>query len=152
MTHAMVHPISFLAVLLAGLIGGLLFGTAVEQQRLTALDASSWTVARHSIDAVFGRVLPYLWNATLLLLFAAACLNRGGSRWMFAAAALLLLLGIVVTLIVEVPINKQIAVWTPTSVPANWAELRARWLKFHHVRTVSGMAAFLCALLGGMGW
>ena len=116
----------YFAVLLAGIIAGLLFGTAIEQQRLSALDAAGWVIARHSIDAVFGKLLPWVWNSTLLLLFASAYVTHGSGRALFVIAGVLLLLGIAVTLIFEVPINKQIAAWTPTTMPPNWSSLRDR--------------------------
>jgi uncharacterized membrane protein len=137
----------YFAVLLAGIIAGLLFGTAIEQQRLSALDAAGWVIARHSIDAVFGKLLPWVWNSTLLLLFASAYVTHGSGRALFVIAGVLLLLGIAVTLIFEVPINKQIAAWTPTTMPPNWSSLRDRWVRFHWVRTLAGMAAFACALV-----
>ncbi len=142
------NPVSFLAVVFAGVIGGLLLGTAIEQHTLRVLDGRAWLTARHSTDAVFSRLLPWVWNTTLLLLLFAAYLNRGEARWLFAAAALLLLLGIAVTLVVEVPMNKQIAVWDAGAVPAEWASVRDRWLKFHNVRTGAGVVAFVCATLG----
>ena len=141
---------SFAAVLFAGLAAGLLFGTALEQRQLKALDASGWVVARQSIDAVFSRMMPWLWNTTLILLFVAAYYNVGAARWLMNAAGGMLLLGIVLTLVFEVPINKQIAVWTATSVPANWTALRDRWVTFHFARTAAGVVAFVLALAGLM--
>lgn len=146
MAH-LVPAVLYLAVLLVGIIAGLLFGTAIEQQRLSALDAAGWVTARHSIDAVFSRLLPWVWNSTLLLLFASAYLMHGGNRICFVIAGVLLLMGIVVTLVFEVPINKQIAAWTPATVPPNWSSLRDRWVRFHWLRTLAGMAAFACALV-----
>ena len=150
MTEQLLFPVSLLAVLLVGLIGGLLVGTAIDHNRLKVLDAVAWTSARHSIDAVFSKILPWWWNSTLLLLFFAAYLHQGSARWLFLSAGVLLIAGIVVTLVVEVPINKQIASWTPSTIPANWKELRARWLTFHNVRSAAGALAFACALLGAM--
>ena len=150
MSQGLPDWVSFAAVLLAGLVAGLLFGTSLEQLQLKALDASGWVVARQSIDAVFSRLMPWLWNTTLVLLFVAAYYNRGAARWLMNAAGAMLLLGIVLTLVFEVPINKQIAVWTPASVPANWAALRDRWVTFHFARTAAGMVAFVFALLGLM--
>ena len=148
MSQTLTHPVSFAAVLFAGLIGGLLLGTAIEQHTLKVLSGASWIIARHSTDAVFSKLLPWLWNATLLLLFAATYLNHGSARWLFLSAALLLLFGIVVTLVIEVPMNKQIALWDAAAVPPQWAAIRDRWLAFHNVRTVAGVCAFVCALSG----
>jgi uncharacterized membrane protein len=137
----------YLASLLVGIIAGLLFGTAIEQQQLSALDAQGWVTARQSIDAVFSKLLPWIWNSALLLLFASAYLTHSINRALFVVSGLLLLVGIVVTLIFEVPINKQIAVWTPSTMPPNWTSLRDRWVRFHWLRTVAGIAAFVCALI-----
>ena len=142
------NPVSFLAVLLVGLIAGLLLGTAMEQGTLRVLDGPAWVTARHGTDALFGRVLPWFWNTTLVLLFVAGRLNRGVSRWMFVTAGMLLLVGIVVTVGIEVPMNKQIASWDAGAVPAGWAAVRERWLGFHNVRTGLGIGAFICALVG----
>ncbi len=147
MVHGLPVWVSFAAVLCAGLIAGLLFGTALEQQQLKALEASAWVIARQSIDAVFSRLMPWLWNTTLVLLFVAAYYNHGAARWLLIAAAVMLLLGIVFTLVFEVPVNKQIWSWNPAAVPANWAALRDRWMTFHVARTAAGVVAFVCALL-----
>jgi uncharacterized membrane protein len=145
MTHA-ACVVFYLAVFLSGTIGGLLFGTAIEQQQLTVLAGPAWVQARHSIDAVFSRLLPHVWNGALILLFVSAYMAHAASRWCFLTAGLLLLVGIVVTLVIEVPINKQIASWTADNMAANWIELRAKWVRFHWVRTVMGMAAFAFAV------
>ena len=141
------RPVSLLAVWLVGLIAGLLVGTAIDHHRLRVLDAAAWTMARQSIDGVFSKLLPWWWNLTLLLLFLAAYLNRGRARWLFLSGGILLLFGIVITVAIEVPINKQIASWTSATVPGNWMELRERWLSFHNVRSAAGVLAFICALL-----
>ncbi len=148
MIESLRHPVSFLAVLLVGLLAGLLVGTSIDHHRLRVLDAAPWTLARQSIDAVFSKLLPWWWNSALLLLFFAAYLNLGASRWLFLSGGVLLLFGIVITIAIEVPINKQIASWTPGTVPGNWMELRKRWLSFHNVRGAAGTVAFACALLG----
>lgn len=67
---------------------------------------------------------------------------------MFVAAGVLLLLGIVVTLVIEVPMNEQIASCDAGAVPAGWAEVREWWLRFDNVRTGMGIGAFVCALVG----
>ncbi len=112
------------------------------------LEADAWVTARHSTDAVFSRVLPPWWNGSLLLLFFAAYLHAGTGRWMFVGSGLLLLAGIVVTLVIEVPINQQVVVWQAGAMPAGWRALRDRWWRFHAVRSGMGVGAFLFAGFG----
>jgi len=81
--------VSLLAVLLVGLIAGLLVGTAIDHHRLRVLDAAAWTLARQSIDAVFSKLLPWWWNITLLLLLFAAYLNQGRTLWLFLSAGVI---------------------------------------------------------------
>ena len=148
MLRSVTEPVSVGAVLLVGLIAGLLLGTAMEQKTLEVLDGAAWITARHSTDAVFSLVLPWWWNGSLLLLFWAAYLRVGVGRWLFVAAGVLLLAGIVVTVAVEVPMNKQVVQWQPGAMPAEWMAVRDRWLRFHAVRTVLGVLSFGCAVGG----
>ena len=43
----------------------------------------------------------------------------------------LFLAALLITIIVEVPIVKQIETWRVSNLPGNWQELRDRWLAFH---------------------
>jgi uncharacterized membrane protein len=136
------------AVLLVGLIAGLMLGTGIEQHSLRALTASAWVTEHQVMDAVFRVVMKPFWNGTVLVLIVAAIVSRGSARWLFGVAALLLIVSLVVTVRVEVPMNQAIAKWDPSAPPANWAEIRERWLMFHRLRTWSGIVAFLCAITG----
>ena len=54
---------------------------------------------------------------------------------------------LIVTVLVEVPIVKQIVTWTVSTLPLNWQQLRDRWMAFHIIRVVGGLAglSFLVA-------
>src|SRR5262249_26332168 len=70
-----------------------------------------------------------------------------GEALAFAVAGLLLFLGVLlVTLLVNVPIDNEIKRWTPRDVPDNWTEIRDRWQTFHTVRTFASLAGLACAL------
>jgi uncharacterized membrane protein len=47
---------------------------------------------------------------------------------------------LIITTVIEVPIVKQIASWTPSTFPNNWQKLRDRWGSFHIIRVVAGIA------------
>jgi hypothetical protein len=58
-------------------------------------------------------------------------------------AFVMFLIAIAVTLLVEVPIDNQIRTWTPTSLPADWTQIRDRWETFHVLRTFSALGGLI---------
>jgi hypothetical protein len=62
----------------------------------------------------------------------------------------LFLVALLVTVLVEVPIVKQIETWTVSTLPANWRQLRDRWGAFHLVRIVAGAAGLVLLLVGAI--
>lgn len=137
--------IPFVAVVMAGLIAGLMWGTGMDQYTHRLLLSSAWVTEHQVMDALFRRVMPPVWNGSVLMLIGAAVLSRGSSRWYFSVAAMLLIVSLVVTVRVEVPMNRRIALWDAAAPPADWSEVRDRWLSFHLARTVCGVVAFVCA-------
>lgn len=69
-----------------------------------------------------------------------ALLPKRTVAFAFAASGfLLMVIALVVTLVVHVPINNQIKVWTAASLPSDWEALRDRWEFFHRIRTFSSI-------------
>jgi uncharacterized membrane protein len=56
----------------------------------------------------------------------------------------LIIVSLLITLIVEVPIVKQIEQWTIATVPYNWTSIRDRWVRFHVIRTFTSLISFVC--------
>ena len=84
--------------------------------------------------------------AKLLALLTACTLARGASRLLLGMGILCMLLVLLVTIRLEVPLNKQIQLWTVTSAPSNWEQVRDLWLQRHLWRTVCAITGFLCVL------
>jgi uncharacterized membrane protein len=122
-----------------------MIGTGMDQYTHRQLAMTPWVVEHQVMDALFRRVLPTWWNVTALLLTVSAFVSKGNARRLFAIAAVLMIAALIVTVRVEVPINRAIASWNVTAPPANWAAIRGRWLRFHLIRTCCGTIAFLCA-------
>jgi uncharacterized membrane protein len=137
-----------LAVVMVGLVAGLMLGTGIEQHSLRALSASAWVTEHQVMDSWFRVIMPPYWNATAFVLIIAAFLSRGQARWLFGVAAALLIVSLMVTVRVEVPMNRAIAMWDPNTPPANWAQVRDHWLAFHRLRAASGTLAFVVATFG----
>jgi uncharacterized membrane protein len=60
-----------------------------------------------------------------------------------ALATASMILATVLTVKINVPINKQLEKWSEASPPANMREIWGRWEKIHTIRTILWMGAFV---------
>jgi uncharacterized membrane protein len=138
---------ALIATLCVGVLAGILVGTGLTEYTAKGLPEISWTLRFQLEDHLFAKAMPPLMLGTLLALAAACILGRGGSRVMLGAAVIFMLLVLVITIGFELPLNKQIQSWTAGSAPDDWTRVRDLWLQRHLLRTISGTASFVCALL-----
>jgi uncharacterized membrane protein len=74
---------------------------------------------------------------------------------LFASAALVLMATVlVITLAVNVPIDRQIQSWTTAALPPDWMAIRDRWEFYHGLRTLVSLAALACLFVSTLstGW
>jgi hypothetical protein len=57
---------------------------------------------------------------------------------------------LIVTVVIEVPIVRQIDTWTTSSLPGDWQALRDRWGAFHSLRTVPALAGLVLLVAGAI--
>jgi uncharacterized membrane protein len=62
----------------------------------------------------------------------------------------LFIVALLVTILVEVPIVEQIVIWTPSTLPDNWQQLRDRWGTFHIVRIVAGISGLILLVVAAI--
>ena len=135
------------AILVTGLLAGVMLGVAMEQQTAQKLPEAAWTLRQQNDDALFRKVMPFTFTAMMLLLVASIFLLHGNSRMAMVVAAIAALAVIIVTAGWEVPINNEIVKWIAGNAPADWTGTRDKWLHYHWVRTWIGVALFANALL-----
>ena len=70
------------------------------------------------------------------------------SFYFFAGSFLLMVITLLITVMVEVPIDNQIKTWTVHTVPDNWTALREKWGTFHALRTVTSVLSFVSLSIG----
>ncbi len=86
----------------------------------------------------------------LLLLLVGSWKTKNLYFYCILTALVLFLAALLITLIVEVPIDNQIRTWTAATVPTDWGEIRDRWEQYHTVRTflsLGSVALFTVAIL-----
>jgi uncharacterized membrane protein len=67
-----------------------------------------------------------------------------------AAGAVCYALVIIIAVSTNVRINHQIASWSIRNPPREWAQIRARWIRFHVLRTLFSIPAFAVYVLAAM--
>jgi uncharacterized membrane protein len=78
-----------------------------------------------------------------LLAGISAAVYRADRRafYLLLAACGLGLVGCLVTALVSVPINQQVATWNPAALPPGYEEVLRRWWQWHHMRLVAMFTA-----------
>src|SRR5215212_9283192 len=129
----------FISILLLALVTGVFWGTWLGLSRsMASLTPETFLTVGHTMIANLGTIMAILMPAAILsVLPVLYLLYRGRSRALYLTLAgfVLFIVALLITLIVEVPIDNQIGVWTVATLPANWQQLRDRWEFFHAIRS-----------------
>jgi uncharacterized membrane protein len=78
---------------------------------------------------------------------AAVCRSNRRALSLLIAACGLGGISVLVTVLVSVPINEQIAIWDPSALPPGYEDVLRQWWSWHAVRLVTSMLAMCAALL-----
>jgi len=130
---------TFVALFLLALVTGVFWGTWFTLTR--SIETFSATEFIHIGQTIIGNVawpMRILMPACILFMIMSALLvaeKNSAGFYLSVTACLLIVVALLITLLVEVPIDNQIRTWTAETVPADWTTLRARWETFHAART-----------------
>lgn len=86
----------------------------------------------------------------LLILLIRSWKLRTAYFYCILAALVLFIVALLITVIIEVPIDNQIKTWSATTIPSNWENIRDRWEYFHTIRTwtaLGGITFFMAAIM-----
>jgi uncharacterized membrane protein len=136
------------AVFVDGIVAGIFVGSAMVEHTAAALPGSAWTAYRHNKERLFGRVMPPLMVAAIVLPAARSLYPPGRFQPWFLAAAGLMIAALAVTLVRHIPLNRTIDRFAVSDPPENWRIIRARWQSGHLLRTMLTIGAFFAAVLG----
>jgi uncharacterized membrane protein len=145
----LVMLLQFLAALLFAMVAGSVFGIWRGYDPTTYAAATFLEMHQGAVRGL-NTLLPALALVSILLTFALTWLSRGKRAvfWLYLGALLLMVAGGVVTRFFNQPINAQVVTWTIGSLPADWADLRATWWKWHLIRTALSVGALALLLAG----
>jgi uncharacterized membrane protein len=144
----MVGPaFEFASLVLAALMVGAKFAVCLLFNP-AGLDATTYVTHQQWGIHVLHPRMPVLGIATALAILVTALLSRDDRAHLtllLVAAGLFIAAGLI-TRLLNIPINAVMLTWSPQAPPADWAQLRDAWWRWHLLRFGVGLAA-LCLLI-----
>jgi uncharacterized membrane protein len=139
-----------ISVILSILVSGIFFGPWV------ALSGSVSNFKPEVYLAIVNRfnsnlypVMRILMPAAMLSIVPVLFITYSGQRSTFflnSIALVLFAVALLVTVLVQVRMVKQMRTWTLATLPQNWEQMRDRWEAFHAVRVVASVAGLVMML------
>jgi uncharacterized membrane protein len=148
-----IKAVQFVTLLLFSLVTGVFWGTWFSLSRSMAeiTPGTFLEVGRLMIANLGGPMSVLMPMALLSALLLCVLLFRGrqSRATLFSSAALVLMaVALVITLVVNVPIDRQIQTWTTAALPPEWSAIRDRWEFYHGLRTLLSLGALACLFAG----
>jgi uncharacterized membrane protein len=148
-----VKAVQFITLLLFSLVTGVLWGTWFSLSRsIGVITPATFLEVGHIMIGNLGGPMSVLFpSAVLSAVILAVLLYRRRQTRAAAftiAAFVLLLVAMIITLAVNVPIDRQIQSWTTGTLPRDWSAIRDRWEFYHGARTLVSLFALACLFAG----
>jgi uncharacterized membrane protein len=137
----------FFQILLTGLYTGLLFADRIGVSPIRPkLPAAAFVLYQQELHLRFGKLMPVLLGGSLLAGVIVLILQRrnyASKEFVFTLMATLCTMGVIVmTRLINVPINETLMTWQVAAPPENVMQLWAPWEGSHTIRTVLALLGF----------
>lgn len=137
----------FLQLLLTGLYTGLLFADRIGVSPIRPkLPASAFVLYQQELHLRFGKLMPVLLGGSLLAGLIVLTLQRrnyASKEFIFTMIATVCTVGVIImTRLINAPINETLMTWQVASPPENVMQLWAPWEGSHTIRTVIALLGF----------
>jgi uncharacterized membrane protein len=144
----------FIQLLFMGLYTGILFGDRIGISPVRPkLPATSFVLLQQDLHLRFGKLMPVLLFGSLLSGIVVLILRRrdfSSRAFIFTAVAVVCTaLVVILTLLINVPVNETLMTWQAATPPENVMQLWEPWEGSHTLRTLIalvGLAALSFAL------
>jgi uncharacterized membrane protein len=143
-----------MSILLLALVGGMYWGPWLALTRtISNLKPEVFLAVVSHLSKNMADVMTPLVPLSLLSTVPVLILSFSQHRATFyltLAALMLFILTLIITLLIEVPIVKQMESWTVNSLPENWIEKRDKWGSFHYLRVFPAILGLLLMITGAL--
>jgi uncharacterized membrane protein len=151
--EALVKVVQFITLMLFSLVTGVFWGTWFSLSRsIGAITPATFLEVGRLMIGNLGGPMSLLMPAAVLSVIVLSVLlyqRREMQPSLFTVAAFaLMVVAMLITLVVNVPIDRQIQSWTTGRLPPNWSAIRDRWEFYHGLRTLVSLFALACLFAG----
>ena len=141
-------------IVLSALVGGMYWGPWLALSRsLGTFEPGVFLAIVHRLNRNMGPLMTWLTPLGLLSTLPTLYLSFGSQPVTFyltLAGFGCFVAALIVTMAIEVPIVMQIVTWNVSAMPPNWQQLRDRWVNFHILRIVGGIAGLALLVAGAI--
>ncbi|HEY8928153.1 MAG TPA: DUF1772 domain-containing protein [Mucilaginibacter sp.] len=148
------HIAYFTALLLLMLVTGVFWGPWFALSRsMKVFSAAEFMHIAKTLAENLAKPMRIMLPLTIVFMVIVVWLyppNNSIGFYLSTVGLILIFIALLVTIIVEVPIVKQIIQWTDATIPGHWPAVRDKWVKFHLIRvlaSITSFAAFLASIL-----
>ena len=130
--------------------GGLMVNWIGLARAMSQLSASTYAEFHQATNHTFDPYMPIVvmgasLGGIVLAIFARGIHSLSGE--LAIAGSVCYAAVIAITVPTNVRINKEVARWSVQSLPDDWTVIRARWVRFHILRTLFSLPGFACYML-----
>jgi uncharacterized membrane protein len=130
--------------------GGLMVNWIGLGRAMSRLSALTYVEFHQATNHKFNPYMPIVVIGAILGGIVLAILSQGIHSLPGAlaiAGSVCYVAVVAIALSTDVRINKQIEHWSVESPPDDWKPIRARWIRFHILRTLFSLPALACYIL-----
>jgi uncharacterized membrane protein len=134
-----------------GIVAGAFFmGTVAVYPAAGMLAESGHVRLRQELIRRLAKYLPPFMLLPIVASIPAMTLcGTTGLRALDALGLALSLTTVGITVLVNLPLNRRFACWSPDTLPRDWQSYIDRWNVAHSARMMTALAAFACTVLAG---
>ena len=138
------------SIILSTLVAGIFFGPWLALSgSVTNFKPEVWLAIVNRFNSNLFPVMSVLMPGALLSIVPVLLITYRGQRTTFflnTVALILSAVALLVTVLFQMPLVKQMRAWTVATLPHNWEEIRDRWEAYHAVRVVASVAGLVLML------
>ena len=139
--------LELISIVLAAFVGGMFWGPWLALSRsMNTFAPEVFLAVVHQMNRNMAPLMTAMMPialASMIPVLIIAYGARPATFYLTLAGLAFFVVALLVTVIIEVPIVKQIATWTLSTLPSDWRRLRDRWGAFHVVRVLAGGGGLL---------